>query len=96
VLTGVRPPSKMLKTVWVNIPDFLEAVKNGWPVYHFPSQQALAAYTKKARRFYPKRNIQKGSPLKQLLAHIFIGQGGRRGYGDQALVVHMGGLSLAG
>ncbi|KAI1145500.1 hypothetical protein F4825DRAFT_243214 [Nemania diffusa] len=85
---------KALKTVWVNIPDFLHAIKNDKPVYHFPSQNALAVYTKKKRRFFPKKAIDKGSPLKQLLAHIFFNRGGG-GYGGQALVVHMGGLSIA-
>ncbi|KAI0442515.1 hypothetical protein F4803DRAFT_373340 [Xylaria telfairii] len=85
---------KALKTVWVNIPDFLQAVKKGHPVYHFQSQRDLAEYTKKHRRFYPKDSIEKHSPLKQLLAHIFINRGGK-GSGKNALVVQMGGLSLA-
>ncbi|KAH8157174.1 hypothetical protein CIB48_g11070 [Xylaria polymorpha] len=85
---------KALKTVWVNIPDFLRAVKKGHPVYHFQSQSDLAEYTKKHQRFYPRNSIDPHSPLKQLLAHIFISRGGK-GYGKNALVVQMGGLSLA-
>ncbi|TRX97736.1 hypothetical protein FHL15_001491 [Xylaria flabelliformis] len=84
---------KALKTVWVNIPDFLRAVKQGHPVHHFQSQSELALYTKRSKRFYPRDNIEKHSPLKQLLAHI-VASGGK-GYGGSALVVRMGGLSLA-
>ncbi|KAI1158574.1 hypothetical protein F5B18DRAFT_656534 [Nemania serpens] len=63
---------KTLKAgVWVNIPDFLHAVKAGELVYIFPSQRQLAVYTRDTRLFYPKRKIQKDSPLRQLLAHIF-------------------------
>ncbi|KAI0452720.1 hypothetical protein F5B21DRAFT_505947 [Xylaria acuta] len=85
---------KALKTVWVNIPDFLQAVKHGHPVHHFQSQSELAEYTKREGLFYPKRAIEKRSPLRQLLAHILINRGGK-GYGGNALVVRMGGLSLA-
>ncbi|KAI0523759.1 hypothetical protein F5B22DRAFT_415555 [Xylaria bambusicola] len=84
-----------LKTVWVNIPDFLHAVRNGYPVHHFPSQQELSAYTLKTRKFYPKNYISKNSPLRQLLAHI---HGGKRGRNNDAsgLVGTMGALSLVG
>ncbi|KAI0430073.1 hypothetical protein F5Y09DRAFT_242145 [Xylaria sp. FL1042] len=61
-----------LKTVWVNIHDFLQAVKKGEPVRRFPSQRALAQYTRTNHKFYPKKNIPKGSPLRQLLAHIVL------------------------
>ncbi|KAI1739299.1 hypothetical protein F4680DRAFT_142404 [Xylaria scruposa] len=84
---------KALKTVWVNIPDFLRAVKQGHPVHHFQSQSELALYTKSTQKFYPRKNIEKRSPLKQLLAHIVASRG--RSYGGNALVVRMGGLSLA-
>ncbi|KAI0486367.1 hypothetical protein F4859DRAFT_367354 [Xylaria cf. heliscus] len=84
---------KVLKTVWVNIPDFLQAIKQGHPVHHFESQLELADYTKQHRRFYPRNSIEKQSPLKQLLAHIFNNRGGK-GHGKSALAVQMGGLSL--
>lgn len=61
-----------LKTgVWVNIRDFLDAVRDQKPVHLFPSQRALAAYTRDTKRIYPKRRIKKDSPLRQLLAPIF-------------------------
>ncbi|KAI1756570.1 hypothetical protein F4782DRAFT_526259 [Xylaria castorea] len=82
-----------LKTVWVNIPDFLRAVKQGRPVHHFESQSELAEYTKSKKLFYPRAKIEKRSPLKQLLAHILSSRGGK-GYRGNALVVRMGGLSL--
>ena len=54
----------------MNIHDFLVAVKSGQPVYHFESERALAAYTKKTRKIYPKKLVPKGSPLRKLLARI--------------------------
>ncbi|KAI1333424.1 hypothetical protein F5Y16DRAFT_393819 [Xylariaceae sp. FL0255] len=61
---------KMLKTVWVNIYDFLSAVKRGEPVTFFDSRTALARYTVKKRKFYPKNSIEKDSPLRELLAPL--------------------------
>ncbi|KAI3328930.1 hypothetical protein HD806DRAFT_266865 [Xylariaceae sp. AK1471] len=86
---------KALKTVWVNIPDFLHAIENGQPVRHFRNQWDLAKYTKKERRYYPKGQVEKGSPLRQLLAHIFTNQGGKA-HGNHGLVAQMGGLMIAG
>ncbi|KAI1131769.1 hypothetical protein F5Y10DRAFT_45259 [Nemania abortiva] len=86
---------KALKTVWVNIPDFLDAVKKGDPIHHFPSQRALAEYTREEHRVYPRKNIPKGSPLKQLLAQIFRGHGGGRGHVNEAIVLGMSGLAIA-
>ncbi|KAI0401048.1 hypothetical protein F4802DRAFT_446412 [Xylaria palmicola] len=86
---------KVLKTVWVNIPDFLDAVKKHRPVHHFENQRELADYTIERRRFYPKCAIKKDSPLRQLLAHILVNRG-RKGHGANALAVQMGGLSLLG
>ncbi|KAI1197753.1 hypothetical protein F5X97DRAFT_343393 [Nemania serpens] len=63
---------KTLKTgVWVNIPDFLDAVRAGVRVRMFRTQRELAAYTRETRRVYPKSRIPPDSPLRQLLAHIF-------------------------
>jgi hypothetical protein len=86
---------KALKTVWVNIPDFLHAIENGQPVHHFRNQWDLAKYTIKTRRYYPKDGIEKSSPLRQLLAHIFTNQGGGA-KGHHGLVAHMEALMIAG
>ncbi|KAI0102216.1 hypothetical protein GGR51DRAFT_528148 [Nemania sp. FL0031] len=86
---------KALKTVWVNIPDFLDAVKRSQPVFRFANQRSLAEYTRDSGRVYPRKNISKGSPLKQLLAQIFREQGGGgRGYRNQNLVAAMSGLAI--
>ncbi|KAI0531838.1 hypothetical protein GGR58DRAFT_214118 [Xylaria digitata] len=82
---------KTLKTVWVNIHDFLAAVKRAEPVHHFESQNQLAIYTIKKRLYYPKKNIEKGSPLRQLLAQIHRGA---IGYDYSGLALEMGGLSI--
>ncbi|KAI1311381.1 hypothetical protein F5Y03DRAFT_305527 [Xylaria venustula] len=82
------------KTVWVNIPDFLDAVKKGEHVYGFLSEYALAEYTKKTRKFYPKRWIVKGSPLQQLLRGIRIPKKSAVDYDASRLVALMGGLSV--
>ncbi|KAF2965148.1 hypothetical protein GQX73_g8418 [Xylaria multiplex] len=86
---------KTLKAVWVNIHDFLDAVKKGEPVHHFESQDQLARYTIKNRLFYPKKNIEKGSPLRQLLAQIRRRQA-MIDYEYTGLALEMGGLSITG
>ncbi|KAI1640335.1 hypothetical protein F4809DRAFT_637735 [Biscogniauxia mediterranea] len=72
-------PIKALKGVWVNIRDFLDAVKAGGPVHHFDSEAELSAYTlADKRKIYPKDAIPDGSPLAKLLAHILYPGGGRK------------------
>ncbi|KAK8056898.1 hypothetical protein PG993_002125 [Apiospora rasikravindrae] len=61
----------VLKQVWINIYDFLDAVKDGQPVHQFKTEAELSHYTKKTGRVYPKKHIKKGSPLARLMAHIF-------------------------
>ncbi|KAI1501717.1 hypothetical protein F5X99DRAFT_189537 [Biscogniauxia marginata] len=69
---------KALEGVWVNIRDFLDAVKMGKPVHHFGSEAELSKYTVKHKKTYPKDLIPKGSPLRRLLAHI-LHHGEKRG-----------------
>ncbi|RYP06288.1 hypothetical protein DL765_009559 [Monosporascus sp. GIB2] len=61
---------KALKTVWVNIYDFLAAVKVGETPHRFRSEFELAKYTRSTGKIYPKKRVKKGSPLCSLLAHI--------------------------
>lgn len=56
--------------VWVNIYDFLDAVDNGSRVQFFPNQHKLAQYTVNESKIFPKRFIEKGSPLAALRAKI--------------------------
>jgi hypothetical protein len=60
-----------LKGIWVNIYDFLDAKAEGMQVRRFKSQRALAAYTVKSEKIYPKKKAKEGGPIKILLAHIF-------------------------
>jgi len=55
----------------VNIKDFLAAKKRPDDVEFFENEGALARYTAEEKKTYPKRKIEKGSPLRALLAHIF-------------------------
>ncbi|KAK8095581.1 uncharacterized protein PG998_002209 [Apiospora kogelbergensis] len=61
---------KALKKIWVNIYDFLEAVKVGKPVPRFKTEAELSHYTLRTDRVFPKKHITKGSPLANLMAHI--------------------------
>lgn len=83
-----------LKSVWVNIVDFLRATKHGYPVHHFESEQELAKYTAASRKLYPKNAIPKNSPLRKLLAHM--PRPSKKGGGEDQLAVMMGGLFIAG
>lgn len=63
--------AKALRGVWVNIRDFLETEHRPEDVVFFRTQQALAKYTVEQRKIFPKKRIPKGSPLGELMAHIF-------------------------
>lgn len=65
------PDGQALKGVWVNIHDFLDAENKPEDVRFFKSERALAAYTLKTRKIYPRRLVSRESPLRDLLAHIF-------------------------
>lgn len=47
-----------------------EALQQPVNVRFFETQKLLATYTKKTRKFFPRKDICKGSPLKLLLAEI--------------------------
>lgn len=66
-----------LKDVWVNIHDFLDAKHKPDDVVFFSSERELATYTRKTRKFFPRGNISRGSPLRDLLAHILYSRGGK-------------------
>ncbi|KAG6362134.1 hypothetical protein INS49_010363 [Diaporthe citri] len=61
---------KALRGVWVNIHDFLAAENKPKDVRFFKSERALAAYTRKTHKVFPRRDIKQGDPLRDLLAHI--------------------------
>ncbi|KAI1466778.1 uncharacterized protein F4812DRAFT_65747 [Daldinia caldariorum] len=61
---------KALKYTWVNIIDFLVSVKTDGEPYFFANQRQLGRYTLSTRKFFPKRLIPKGSPLRILFASI--------------------------
>ena len=64
-----------LKGVWVNIHDFLAAKNKPEDVRFFKNEHALAVYTRKNRKLYPRKEISQGSPLRDLLAHIVYHRG---------------------
>lgn len=63
---------KALKKVWVNITDFLAAIRTGnTPYLHrFRNEWELAEYTKRTHKVYPRALVVQGSPLTRLLARI--------------------------
>ncbi|KAE8449381.1 hypothetical protein EG329_008282 [Mollisiaceae sp. DMI_Dod_QoI] len=61
-----------LKKVWVNIYDLVDAVRNDTcPPKRFRSQQALANYTVREEKIFPRQKAKDGGPVRALLAHIF-------------------------
>jgi hypothetical protein len=56
-----------LRTVYVNIHDLLDAVKQGRTPQRFRNAKELAAYTVKNERIYPKRFAKEMGPVKALL-----------------------------
>jgi hypothetical protein len=59
--------TQALAKVHVNIPQFLNAIGNGYPVKFFKNPDRLAVYTSQTRQYFPKKDIPKGSPLTKLL-----------------------------
>jgi hypothetical protein len=60
-----------LRGVWVNIYEFLDFKTHGTPFTRFGSERALAKYTMKEGKIYPKKKAKKDGPVRALLAHIF-------------------------
>jgi len=70
-LSSIGKCKRSLKGIWVNIWDFLDAVRLGAQVRRFGSQRLLAEYTIKNNLIYPREKAKRSGPLKILLAHIF-------------------------
>jgi len=49
----------------------VDAFANNTTPKRFQSQRALAEYTIKENKIYPKKKAKKGGPVRALLAHIF-------------------------
>ncbi|KAI1661347.1 hypothetical protein F4813DRAFT_385880 [Daldinia decipiens] len=61
---------KALKYAWVNIIDFFEAISTCSRPRFFPNHYQLSRYTIRTRKFFPKKLLPKGSPLRQLFSNI--------------------------
>ncbi|KAL1896154.1 hypothetical protein Sste5346_004896 [Sporothrix stenoceras] len=61
---------KALRSVWVNIRDFLEAAAADKPVRQFRNRHAMSFYTETTGRYYARKKVVSGSPLAALLATI--------------------------
>jgi hypothetical protein len=62
--------NQALKRVWINIYDFLDEISGGQTAPRFRNQQALATYTQKEGKIFPRHWAKEGGPLRALLAHI--------------------------
>ena len=63
-------PSQAISHVFVNIRQFLEAKNKPEDVLFFRNVYDLSEYTKDKHMFFPRRQLEKGSPLRQLLKQI--------------------------
>ncbi|EUC59433.1 hypothetical protein RSOL_313600 [Rhizoctonia solani AG-3 Rhs1AP] len=61
---------RMVAATYVNIVDLIDTKFTGQPVRHFNSEKALAKYTRKHRKFFPRDNVNSGGLLKFLLRRI--------------------------
>lgn len=59
-----------IKSVNVNIKQFLESKNKPDDVKFFKSRHALIEYTKRTNSFFPRRKIPKGDPLAALLKEM--------------------------
>ncbi|KAG8680562.1 hypothetical protein FRC11_002296, partial [Ceratobasidium sp. 423] len=60
----------LVADTYVNIIDLIDTKISGEPVRHFDSEKALADYTKKHKKFFPRDNAHSGGLLKFLLRRI--------------------------
>ncbi|KAF7514064.1 hypothetical protein GJ744_004389 [Endocarpon pusillum] len=68
--SSVTQCKKLLKKVYVNIYDLIDAARLGEVARTFPSNQKLAAYTRQ-NKIFPKREAKLNKLLKFMLRHIF-------------------------
>ncbi|KAK6865977.1 hypothetical protein PG995_002505 [Apiospora arundinis] len=68
---GLEGEFRSSEKVWVNIYDFLEAVRADRLVHRFATEALLSRYTQKTGKIFPKKHVKKSSPLASLMAHIF-------------------------
>ncbi|CZR50276.1 uncharacterized protein PAC_00148 [Phialocephala subalpina] len=73
--TSINKCRIALEPIWVNIRDFLDERQGKGKAKRFQSEGALAKYTIKTRKFYPREKAKEGGPLRALLAHIFSHRG---------------------
>lgn len=60
-----------MKSVNVNIKQFLNAQMRPDDVHFFGSENELLKYTRKHKAFYPRTAIEQESPLRSLLKTFF-------------------------
>lgn len=60
-----------MKSVNVNIKQFLNAESRPADVMFFGSKNQLFQYTKQHNAFYPRKKLEQGDPLKSLLKDFF-------------------------
>ncbi|KAJ6568976.1 hypothetical protein B0H19DRAFT_939456, partial [Mycena capillaripes] len=68
---SIKKCKQVLRTVWVNIFDLLDAKRTGQPVKKHPSADALRKYSKKNRKIYKLSEAKKNPFLKVLLVDMF-------------------------
>lgn len=69
---SIRQCKKLLKSVNVNIVDFVSARKSGQAVFHFASRGALARYMEeRPGKIFPLKRAKEDSFLKMLLIQLF-------------------------
>ncbi|KAL7924579.1 hypothetical protein ACQKWADRAFT_271065 [Trichoderma austrokoningii] len=67
---------KAIKTVHVNIYDFIDSEQTGEPVRTFDSLNQFRAYTKKNGKVFPKEDAKDNALLRFLLRPVFSGRRG--------------------
>ncbi|KAF9531002.1 hypothetical protein CPB83DRAFT_148912 [Crepidotus variabilis] len=82
---NVKEARQKVKQTHVNLVDLTDGYDGGREIIIFPTEEALAAYTRSNGRFFPKEEAYAGGVLKYLLRHIlnpYLGGGRGRGRGN--------------
>ncbi|KAG5944996.1 hypothetical protein E4U53_006772 [Claviceps sorghi] len=62
--------NQAVKSVHVNIMDFVDCERTGRPIHKFASAGELRRYTKSQKKFFPKKEAKESSLLRYLLRRI--------------------------
>jgi len=69
---SIKKCKEVLRSIWVNIYDLIDAKRTGQPVKKHATVDALRKYSKKSKKIFPKKAAKENRFLKVLLVEMFL------------------------